>query len=293
MKKIWKKIALIIALLLILGLGVFANALVGNPISKLLAKQTATKQLKEVYWDTDFRIERISYSFKDGNYYIHISSPSSIDSHFTICTNMGGKLLYDSYESRVVTRQNTADRINTEYRELVESVLKSPMVSFTSDIWFGDIAFISETYEIIDDFPACSIISETLELDKIYDVREFGKQAGVLVVYIQDEIVTIERAAELLLEIKYIMDSNDIPFYAIDFELKYPKPENEELIVEWREKPTIDILEFLYEDIYEEGLIERVKVANQETIAYYEELDNQKEMEIKEFEEDMSEYIEK
>ena len=36
-KKHIKIIALIIAIILIIGLGVFANALLGNPISKMLA----------------------------------------------------------------------------------------------------------------------------------------------------------------------------------------------------------------------------------------------------------------
>ncbi len=73
MKKKWMKIAaLIVALLIIAGLCVFANALVGNPVSKWLATRTAEKHLEEVYGDTDFVIEKIGFNFKDTDYYAHI-----------------------------------------------------------------------------------------------------------------------------------------------------------------------------------------------------------------------------
>ena len=42
----------------------------------------------------------------------------------------------------------------------------------------------------------------------------------------------------------------------------------------------ISIRNFYYSDIYEDGLVERVKKANQETIEYYEEQDKIKEREI-------------
>ena len=65
MKKKWMKIAaLIVALLIIAGLCVFANALVGNPVSKWLATRTAEKHLEEVYGDTDFVIEKIGFNFR-------------------------------------------------------------------------------------------------------------------------------------------------------------------------------------------------------------------------------------
>ena len=60
MKKKWLKIAaLVVAFVIIAGLCVFANALVGNPLSKWLATRTAKAHLEEVYGDTDFVIEKI------------------------------------------------------------------------------------------------------------------------------------------------------------------------------------------------------------------------------------------
>ena len=78
-KKIFKIVALITAIILIIGLGYFANALLGNPISKMLATNTAKKHLTKNYSNTDYYIERVAYNFKDGNYHVFIKSPTSID----------------------------------------------------------------------------------------------------------------------------------------------------------------------------------------------------------------------
>ena len=40
-KKVLKVLALILAIVLIIGIGLFANALVGNPVSKFLATKGA------------------------------------------------------------------------------------------------------------------------------------------------------------------------------------------------------------------------------------------------------------
>ena len=40
-KKVLKVLALIVAIALIIGIGLFANALVGNPVSKFLATKSA------------------------------------------------------------------------------------------------------------------------------------------------------------------------------------------------------------------------------------------------------------
>ena len=83
-KRILKIAAFVFAIALIVGVCVFANGLVGNPISKAIATNTAEKHLEENYADKDFEIERVFYSFKDGYYHAFIYSPSSIDSDFTM-----------------------------------------------------------------------------------------------------------------------------------------------------------------------------------------------------------------
>ena len=65
-KKVLKIIALVVAMALIVGVCIFANSLVGNPISKWVANNTAEKHLEEKYGEKDFVIERVNFSFKDG-----------------------------------------------------------------------------------------------------------------------------------------------------------------------------------------------------------------------------------
>ena len=273
MKKKWIKIAaLVAALVIVAGLGWFANALVGNPVSKWLAKRTVEKHLEEVYGNTDFEVERLGFNFKDTDYYAHIKSPSSEDSSFSLQIDMFGNLKLDTYESRVLTGDNTVRRLDAQYRALTDEVLEAPDYPFTSFIAYGDlqVGFRPANVELPADYwPENYYIIEELVLDKKYDIRELAEKAGYLVVYVEDDVVTIERAAEVLLELKEVFDRRNVPFYAIDFVLEYPRKEEGGTVKEGR----VNVEGFLYSDIYEEGLEERVRLADEELNAYYEEQD--------------------
>lgn len=273
MKKKWLKIgALVAALIIIAGLCWFANALVGNPVSKWLATRTAERHLEEVYGDTDFEIETVGFNFKDTDYYVHIISPSSEDSSFSLRIDMLGNLRWDSYESRVLSGNNTQYRLYMEYRALADEVLEAPDYPFTSFIAYGDlnVGFNPPDVELPEDYwPENYFMIEELVLDKKYDIRELAAKAGYLVVYVEDDVVTIERAAEVLLQLKQLFDQRNVPFYAIDFVLEYPRKPEGGTTKEGR----VHVDGFLYSDIYEEGLVERIKAADEELTAYYEEQD--------------------
>lgn len=273
MKKKWLKIAaLVAALIIIAGLCWFANALVGNPVSKWLATRTAEKHLEEVYGDTDFVIETVGFNFKDTDYYVHIKSPSSEDSSFSLQIDMLGNLKLDTYESRVLYGGNTQNRLYMEYRALVDEVLEAPDYPFTSFIAYGDlkVGFSAPDIELgVPYWPESYILLGEVVLDKKYDIRELAKTAGYLVVYVEDDVVTVERAAEVLLELKEVFDRRNVPFYAIDFVLEYPRKPEGGTTKEGR----VNIDGFLYSDIYEEGLVERVRIADEALNAYYAEED--------------------
>ncbi len=277
MNKKWLKIAaLVAALAIIAGLCVFANALVGNPVSKWLAKRTAEKHLEEVYGDTDFVIEKIGFNFKDTDYYVHIMSPSSEDSSFSLRIDMLGNLKLDTYESRVLGGGNTQNRLYMEYRELVDTVLEAPDYPFTTFIAYGDlqVGFAPSDIEIEEDrWPEGYLVLDKVELDKKYDIAELAEKVGHLVIYVEDEEVTVERAAEVLLELKELFDRKNVPFVAIDFVLEYPrKPEGGNT-----KEGRVNVEGFLYSDIFEEGLVERVRIADEELNAYYAEQDAKRE----------------
>ena len=274
MKKKTKKIlALVLALALIAGVCVFANGVVGNPVSKWLATSAAQKRLAEVYTDKDYEVERVTFSFKDGNYHAFIVSPSSPDSEFSMSLNWKGQLRWDSYEDRVLSGENTAARINKEYRAATEAVFTSPAFPYYTHIEFGDIEFNSREWVDVDDLPAYALYTEDLVLDQVYDIRELGKAAGHLVLYVYDEDVSVEKAAEILLEVKHLMDAGGVSFHAIDLVLEYPKPEDDSP----RKEGRVETMEFLYDDIYEKGLVERVDAANEAAIAHHAKMDAENE----------------
>ena len=61
------------------------------------------------------------------------------------------------------------------------------------------------------------------------------------------------------------MDEADVSFYVIDCVLEYPRPEDDG---EWKEG-RVEVMSFLYDDIYEDALTQRVRVSDEKAKAYY------------------------
>ena len=278
MKKILKIGALVLAILLIAGVCWFVNGLVGNPVSLLLAKKTAEEHIAENYADMGFEVEDVSFSFKDGYYYAHINDPDSLDKHFSLTIRMDGKLLLDTYEDRIVRRENTARRLRDEYRTRVDGVLNSPAFPYDVHIGYGDILFVSRSDKTEYNAPDYAIITDDLTLDGFYDVNKLGAEAGELCIYIHDGTVTVERLSEILLHVRRIFDESGVSFYNIDCVLEYPRSEDGS-----PKEGRVEVQGFLYTDIYEEGLADRVAASNKAAEDYYAEQDAEKfgESEIK------------
>ena len=92
--------------------------------------------------------------------------------------------------------------------------------------------------------------------------------------YIDSDVVTNEKAAEILLKTKELMDQSGISFYSVELCLRYP-PYDAEKSYE-RPEGEIDLKDFLYTDIYEEGMVERVAKCAEDTQNYYNEQDKEK-----------------
>lgn len=208
-KKTYRFLANSMGILLIIGLCLFANALVGNPISKAIVTKQAKVYLEKNYKEKEFKLKKVSYNFKDGNYFAHMERPNSMDLNFTVSLDMFGNIVYDDYAFRIEGGSNTQDRLWKEYRELTDSLLLNWKFPYHGEIIFGDLDFSNLDIEFIP--------------DKIYDVRELGKEAGTLVLYIEDPVVTKERANEIMQDIKKQFDEAGIPFRYMDFTLEYPR----------------------------------------------------------------------
>lgn len=269
-KRIGKIAAMAAAIVLILGLLWFGETLAGNPISKNLAQKAAQKHLETVYPGTDFVLEEVEYSFKDGGYYADVISPSSEDSTFTLAFNHWGKFRWDSYEDRVVHRENTARRVEKEYWQLADQVL-SQMESYDPEgIQHGKLELNCRKALEFGDGRPYSMAFEELELDRVYDVGELGAQCGTVVYYVDTENLTAEYAAQLMLEIRRLMDQAGVGFRGLDLVLQEPVKENEP------RDTGLQVEAFPYEDIFEEGLEERIMEAYSQWEERYAELNREK-----------------
>ena len=247
------------ALVLITGIGVVANALVGNPVSRLLAENTAKEHLAAQYPDTDYELASISYSFKDTCYFAEVTSPDRIDGDFTLCISMSGRLLSDNYNGRVLGHGNIAERLDFAYREQVAGVLESPVYPYSIDLGFGELCF---SYRI-DEEPAPGAVElSDLVNDRLYNLSELGKTNGRLVLYIDSDTVTPEKTAEILLTTRQLLDDAGISFYSVTLTVRYPRGAEQT-----RPDGSIRLCNFLYSDIYEEGLVERVRAASEEELS--------------------------
>lgn len=267
-KKILKIAALVVALALIVGVCIFANSLVGNPISKMLATNTAKQYIEENHPDMDYQLDAVTFNFKFVCYNAYFTSPSSPDSSFTLMLGMDGKIVQNYYEAHVIERGNTARRLEEEYRTAVGKVLDNPAFPYNTHIDYGELQFIQEEYRNAEGVPPYALITNELELDGIYDVNELGAKAGKLTIYVYDDIVTVERLAEIILDIKGMLDDAGVRFYMMDCVLEYPKPESGE----WKQG-RVEVMDFLCSDIYEEGIVERVQASNDAAEDYYDEMD--------------------
>ncbi len=285
MKKSVKILAGLTAFVLIGGILWFANGLLGNPISKAIANNTAKKYIEENYYDMNLEVSDAFYSFKSGSYYVDVKSPTSKDTYFSISISSLGKIEYDSYEDNVIKKFNTYIRLNELYDKKIQSVFDNNEFPYKSDISYGELREMPSKdldSEYTEFGPAYGLNLSELELDKDYNINKIGKKSGHIVFYAQDEDISIKRASEILLDIKNILDEKNVSFHAIDFTLEKPR-EGEQVNPEDK---SISIEQFLYSDIYENGIENRMKKAIDNLQKHYEEQDKIKEKEMKSLKEE-------
>ena len=152
--------------------------------------------------------------------------------------------------------------------------MDSQAFPYNEHIGYGDFDFYPRVHLEQYSVPEYALITEDLTLDAFYDVNELGAKNGELVLYIDSDVVTNEKAAEILLKTKELMDQSGISFYSVQLCLRYP-PYDAEKSYE-RPEGEIDLRDFLYTDIYEEGMIERVAKCAEDTQNYYNEKNKEK-----------------
>lgn len=269
-----KKIgAAILAFILIGGILFMANGLIGNPISKMMASRTSKKYVDRQYKDMDLQVEDPVYNFKDGRYYVDVKSNRSVDTYFQLYYTWSGKLDYDSYEDAVLSKWNTWQRIDSEYRKLVDSKIEGKMDLKERDFIFAELLDKNDNFS-------------HLEIDEVYDIREMAKTLGGVTVHLEREDRDAKIMADTLFQIKKIFDKEEIPFYHIDIDINEPRREDNEKQDNPAEEEYLMIREFLYKDIYLQGLEKRIDENIEQTKVFYEVEDSEKQEEIDAFEEE-------
>ena len=256
-----------ITLLIIFILYIY-NAFNGNAISKVVARHAGWEYIKSQYPDKDLFIGKVGYDFKMNGYYVDVASKSEQDVYFDVYVDSFGHIQGDNYEN-VTSGWNTWIRLNGQYEDLVNTVFQE--MKLESDICFGEIGILEK--EANDYQESVGVKLSTLELNKDYDIKELGSQYGNLTVYVQDDIVTAQRAAEILSKIKKCFDENNVPFKTIHF------------VLQDKEKTfdnDIYVQNFRYEDIMEEGLVKRIIENHNELKAHYEKIDTMRPQEAHE-----------
>lgn len=274
LKKIGKSIAILTATAVLAGVLWLVNGFFGNPVSALLARRGLNRYVEDTYAHMDLNTGLFGYNFKTAGYFAHLSSETSRDTAFYIYLDMVGNVTHDSFDTWVTGKMNTEQRVQEQYRVLTDFILESAAFPYESDILGGMLDFQQDREAGDDRDYSYAIPREELIRDKEYSEEEilsFGEQAGILTIYVQEDTVTAERAAEIMLDIKAMFDDAGVTFYRMDFVLQYPKPQDGS---PWPEE---DIrAELIYEDIREEGLTERIQTSHYEIYERFAAMDAEK-----------------
>lgn len=272
--KIKRWIAFGIGTLLIIMLLWIYGSFNGLITSKLWVKHCANGYIQEHYKEYDFQLNEVNYNFKDGLYNAKIVSPTSEDSTFSLAYDWTGKLIWNSYEENVIEKWNTMQRIDMQYRKYSDQVIVSKDFPFSdSEICFGSIQWKDEIETMRDGtllYEPFGLDKTQIKLDQQFDSNELGREAGYLVIYVQDDEVSIKKAASLLLELKTYMDQRKVLFHAVDFHLQKTSSGHQE------SSERIDLIKFMYKDIKAEEIDKKIEKCLTITKQYYEEKDHEK-----------------
>ena len=253
--------AFFLATAMIVGLIVLANLFLGNPVSRLMAYNAGKKYIADNLADGGYVIESVNYDWKSGGgYSIRLSSEKQIDGSFYLDTDMLGRIT-DDMSYYVTDGINTAYRLSSEYDDAVNYVASHTDLPFeVYNVW-GRLVFREDIP--VEGFPTAfgeDITISSLEANRMYNVEDLGEKIGEISFYFAGDVVlNSDEAAEFLLKFKESCDGFGVKFRCVSMIGSG---------VHFEELP--------YEDIYENGLPERIEAADKRLDDYFTELDIRK-----------------
>lgn len=208
MKKFSKVLSVVLAIFLIAGLLIFVNSFVGNPVSKYIATQSATKYIENNYSDLDLQHQTTNYNFKFQEYVVFFQSKTSIDIAFMVSTDSFGKIIGDNYPQEVENNFTTWRRLENELREKGNTLLRDGL---EYDITYASFTFNGKETE--------QERKEKLTKDMPLDI-ENPPFPIVVNINLQHEDLSYENAAKILKEVQNIIQENAIPISEYNLEIQ-------------------------------------------------------------------------
>lgn len=263
--KAFKVIAAVIAFAMTAGLLWFANELLGNPVSYLIVKNNAKKYVAENYADEGYVLKGVSYNFEWGQYSATVEKPGSEDCIFGLSYTMIGKLSYNDYQTRIEDGVNTRNRLYRNYYELIATTTDTSTFPY---ICSGQLIFEYDDY-LVEPL-GFGLSKNILVPDAQYDINKLGAQAGVLYVIAVEDVLTPEKAAEILLKVDSFMEQNGVQYHSINVHIYSADYSS------YEDREERYILEFFNRsDIHSDDLVELIKQNNQKTEEFYANLNKQ------------------
>ena len=255
-----------LALALLAGLVYLVNLFTGYPVSYFLVQNAANRHLAKTYPYTDFVAKKPEYSLKRGGFLVQGTSPTSQDSHFSLTYDLGAHLQNDTYEKQVTSGLNTALRLSQEYSQLAKLVLSNALfpfdvsgnASFESAI-SGDSQLLEEPGTPPDQWDFGLLIP-----DQEYKLADLAARYGILYLDVTAEEVSAQTAAAALLKAKEVLEMTDVPFFCAEIWVHTPQQSDG-----GTRAKELHLMNFAWDDIYEDGMVDRVQAALEETAAYY------------------------
>lgn len=174
--QILKFLAGITAVALLCGILFVTNAFVGNPISSMLANKAIKEYVDEKYPFLDLETEKAVYNFKFTSYVGKAKSKTSIDTHFRICYR-DGKVQNDTYETNVLEKFNTLQRLSNEYSFVAKEIIAKELgyEKNSTMVWYD----IDESKNIDDILELDMKFDRTLPIDTEVTIRLDLKDSSI------------------------------------------------------------------------------------------------------------------
>ena len=208
----------------------FVNSLYGNPVSNLLARQTAGRYINEKYSRLDLNIENVYYNFKLGEYGAFVKSGTSEDTAFSIYFDSFGNVTGDDYDTEVANNFTTWRRLSETLRIKATEMIGSKL---DYDFAFASIRFVEDGHGNADLLK--------LQRDMTLDIHDPPLPLEAYVDIYTDNM-SYNKIAEVAKAVEATLKAQNVPIsrYSVRLIPLSDKPEHDNRAVSWANAISVD-----------------------------------------------------